>query len=97
MSVVVIMNLTVKEESLDEVKKYFKEILPDTRSFDGCEGVQLYESKEKRTKLTIHAKWVSEEAQKKYIEWRMETGALEKLMPMLSDPPSMQMYGIVDE
>ena len=97
MSIIVVMNLSVKDESLDELKKYFKEILPDTRSFEGCQGVQLYESKEEPTKLIIHAKWVSEEVQKKYIEWRMETGALEKLMPMLSEPPNMQVYGIVDE
>ncbi len=57
----------------------------------------MYESKETPTKLTIHAKWVSEDAQKKYISWRMETGALEKLMPMLSEPPNMEFYGIIDE
>ena len=97
MSVIVIMNLSVKDESLEELKKYFKEILPETRTFEGCQGVQLYESKETPTKLTIHAKWNSEEAQKKYMVWRMQTGALEKLTPMLSEPPSMQFYGIVDE
>jgi len=97
MSVIVFVNLDVKEESIDELKKYFKEILPETRTFEGCQGVQLYESKETPTKLTIHAKWVSEEAQKKYMTWRMKTGALEKLTPMLSEPPKMQFYGIVDE
>ena len=56
MSVIVLVTLDVKEESLDELKKYFKEILPDTRSFEGCQGVQLYESKESLTKLTIHAR-----------------------------------------
>ena len=41
MSVIVIMNLSVKDESLEELKKYFKEILPETRTFEGCQGVQL--------------------------------------------------------
>lgn len=97
MSIIAFVNLDVKEESVDELKKYFKEILPDTRSFEGCQGVQLYESKESPTKMTIHAKWTSEEAQKKYMSWRMDTGALEKLMPMLSEPPSLEFYNIVDE
>jgi hypothetical protein len=57
----------------------------------------LYENKEFPTKLTIHAKWVSEEAQKKYVAWRMETGALNKLMTMLSEPASMPFYNIIDE
>ena len=97
MSIIVLFNMSAKEESLEKIKKYFKEILPDTRSFEGCQGVQLYENKESSTKLTMHAKWVSEEAQKKYIAWRMETGALNKLAAMLSEPMSMQIFNIVDE
>ena len=97
MSVIVLVNLDVKEESRDELKKYFKEILPDTRSFEGCQEVQLYENKESPTKMVIHAKWTSEEAQKKYMSWRMETGALDKIIPMLSEPPNLEFYNIVDE
>ncbi len=97
MSVIVTVSLDVKEDSAEELKKYFKEILPDTRSFEGCQGVQLYESKESPTKMTIHSKWTSEEAQKKYMEWRIENGSLEKLMPMLSEHPNLQVYNIVDE
>ena len=97
MSVIVLVNLNVKEESVDELKKYFKEILPDTRSFEGCQGVQLYQSKESPTKMTIHAKWESEEAQKKYMSWRMDTGALDKLIPMLSEPPNLEFNNVVDE
>ena len=97
MSVIVLINLDVKEESIDELKKYFKEILPDTRSFEGCQGVQLYQSKETPTKMTIHAKWDSEEAQKKYMSWRIDTGALDKVMPMLTDHPNLEFYNIVDE
>ena len=97
MSVIVLVNLDVKEEFVGELKKYFKEILPGTRSFEGCQGVQLYESKESPTKITIHAKWTSEEAQKKYMSWRMDTGALDKIIPMLSEPPNLEFYNIVDE
>ena len=97
MSIIVLFNMSAKEESLEEIKKYFKEILPDTRSFEGCQGVHLYGNKETPTKLTIHAKWTSEEAQKKYMTWRMETGEFDKLSSMLSEPPSMQYYDIVDE
>ncbi len=97
MSVIVIVNLSAKDESLEELKKYFKEILPDTRSFEGCQGVQLYENKESPTKLTVHSKWASEEVQKKYGVWRMESGAVDKLTSMLSEPMSMQFYDIVDE
>jgi len=97
MSIVVLFQMCTKKESLEELIKYLKEIIVETRSYEGCQGVHLYQNKETPTKLTIHAKWVSEEAQKKYIAWRMETGELDKLTPMLSEPPSMQYYDIVDE
>jgi quinol monooxygenase YgiN len=97
MSVIVLVSLDVKDGSVEDLKKYFKEILPDTRSFEGCQGVQLYENQESPTKMIIHAKWTSEDAQKKYMEWRIENGSLEKLMPMLSEQPNLQFYNIVDE
>ena len=97
MSVVAIAHLSIKEELTEEFKNYLKETLPDTRSFEGCQGIQLYENKESSTKFIIHAKWTSEEAQKKYIAWRIETGSLEKLTTMLSGPFDMQLYDIIDE
>lgn len=97
MSVIVIVNISAREESLEELKKYFKKVLPDTRTYEGCQGLQLYQSQESPTKLIIHAKWESEEAQKKYIAWRIETGEFDKLNPMLSEPPSMEFYDIVDQ
>ena len=97
MSVAVILKLAVKEESAEELKKYLKEILPDTRSFEGCQGVQLYENKESPTKMIIHSKWISEEADKKYMAWRTETGVFDKVAPMLTDPPSLELYNIIDD
>ena len=97
MSIIVIVNFSVKKESLEELTKYLKEILPDTRSFEGCQGVELYENVEDPTKLTIRAKWASQDAQKKYMAWRMETGAMNKLVSMLSESVNMQYYNIIDE
>ena len=97
MTVIVLVNLNVKEESIDELKTYFKEILPDTRSFEGCQEVQLYQNKESPTKMTIHSKWTSDEAQKKYMSWRIDTGSLDKIIPMLSDHPNLEFYDIIDE
>jgi len=95
MSVAVILKLAVKEESAEELKKYLKEILPDTRSFEGCQGVQLYENKKSPTKMIIHSKWISEEADKKYMAWRTETGVFDKVAPMLTAPPSLELYNII--
>lgn len=97
MSIVVFVNFTAKNDSIDELKSYFKKILPDTRSYEGCEGVHLYENSESTTKFTIQAKWSSKEAQQKYMAWRMETGEFDNLSTMISGPPTIDYYNIVDE
>ncbi len=97
MSVIVIINLSAKDEFVEEVKKFLKEKLPDTRSFEGCQGVQLYGSIESPSKLVLHEKWDSEEAHKKYRSWRMETGAEDKLSSMLTETLNLQFYTIIDE
>ena len=96
MSVIVLVNLTIKEGFLIEFKNFIKGILPDTRSFEGCQGIQLYQNKEFPTKFTIHAKWDSVDSQKKYMAWRMEIGSFDKLQPMLSGDFDMQFYEIFD-
>ena len=97
MSVIVIINLSAKDESVEELKKFLKENLPDTRSFEGCQGVQLYSSIESPSTLALPETWESEEAHKKYRSWRRETGAEDKLGSMLTEPLVMQFYDIVDE
>jgi len=79
------------------IKKFLKESLPDTRSFEGCQGIQLYVSIESPSKLVLHEKWTSEEAFKKYIAWRAETRALDRLAPMLSETFNPEFYQIIDE
>ena len=97
MSVIVIINLSAKDESVEEIKKFLKESLPDTRSFEGCQGIQLYVSIESPSKLVLHEKWTSEEAFKKYIAWRAETRALDRLAPMLSETFNPEFYQIIGE
>ena len=97
MSIIVIIDLPAKGDSVEELKKYLKDNLPDTRAFEGCQGVQLYSSVESPSKLILHEKWVSVEAHKKYLEWRKEKGDQNKLGSMLTGTLNPQNYTIVDE
>jgi hypothetical protein len=42
MSVVVLLEIQVKPEALDEMKAFLKKNLPDTRAYDGCQGLDVY-------------------------------------------------------
>jgi quinol monooxygenase YgiN len=42
MSTVVLLEIQVKPEAVDEMKALLKKILPDTRAYEGCQGLDLY-------------------------------------------------------
>ncbi len=92
MSVNVILDIQSKPECIDELKSTLENILPDTRSFDGCLNVKVIENQDNPLNILLFEDWVSREHQEKYLQWRAETGALEALGNMLTQPPSIQYF-----
>ncbi|HLA26277.1 MAG TPA: antibiotic biosynthesis monooxygenase [Syntrophales bacterium] len=96
MSVNVLLEVQSKPEKIDELRSTFKNILPDTRSYDGCQGIKMVGNQDDPCNLVLIEKWASRKQYEKYIVWRTETGALEKLGTMLSQPPSIRYYDDID-
>lgn len=92
MSVNVILEVQSKLESIDELKSTFENILPDTRSYDGCIGVQVIGNQDDPLNLVLLETWESRQHYEKYLGWRTETGALDALGAMLSKPPSIRYF-----
>lgn len=96
MSVTVILEMQSKTESIDELKSTFESILLDTRNYDGCVGVQVIGNQDDPLNLVLLETWESREKYEKYLGWRTETGALDALGAMLSQPPSIRYYDNLD-
>ncbi|MDH3602532.1 MAG: antibiotic biosynthesis monooxygenase [Candidatus Tectomicrobia bacterium] len=96
MSVVVLLEVQVKPEDVDNMKAYFKEILPDTRAYDGCQGIDVYGNLDESTNLVLYERWDSRQHYDNYLAWRAETGVVDRLGSMLSGPPSIRYYERVD-
>ena len=92
MSVIVLLEVQAKPESLDELKATLEAILPDTRAYDGFEDIQVVANQDDPCNLILVEKWKSRQHQEKYFGWRAETGALDALGAMLSQPPSVRYY-----
>ena len=78
----VIVSFPAKEGMLDDLKETLKAALPDTRSFDGCISVDTYIEDSTNTVHLIED-WESLDHQSKYLNWRIETGLLDVLEPLL--------------
>lgn len=78
----VIVSFPAKSESLETLKEAMKRALPDTRSFEGCLSVDTYIEESTNT-IHLIEDWETLGHQEKYLNWRIETGLLTDLDPIL--------------
>ena len=78
----VIVSFPAKETMMNELKETLKQALPDTRAFNGCISVDTYIEDSTNT-IHLIEDWETLEHQAKYLNWRVETGLLTQLDPLL--------------
>lgn len=96
MSVVVTLDLEAKEGSVDELMSTLSAVLPDTRAYDGCHGVIAYTDQDDANGVFLIEHWDSRQHYEKYFNWRIETGAIDKLGTMLAAPPVIRYLDAFD-
>lgn len=96
MSELVTFSIKVKPENLEELKRWFKNELHNTRTFEGCNDLSVHIDQDDPNHLFLLGKWASRESREKYIAWREERGDLEKFVAWLSEPPITNYLTITD-
>ena len=61
--------------------------MPDTRAYDGCEGVQIEQDLDDPSHIVLIEHWASKHHYEKYFGWRTETGVIDQLMTFVTAPP----------
>ncbi len=96
MSVLVLLEAQIKPEDISDMKSYMAEILPDTRTYDGFQGIDVYFNTEDRGNMVGVEHWDSRAHYEKYLAWRTETGVMDKIGTMLAGPPSIRYFERID-
>ncbi len=96
MSVVVFLEMQIKPEAVNDVKAFLKDNLADTRAYAGCQGLDVYDNLDETGNLVIYERWDSRAQYEKYLAWRTETGAMDRVGAMLKAPPSIRYFERVD-
>ena len=78
----VIVSFPAKPETINNLKETLKSALPDTRNFDGCISVKTFIEESTNT-IHLIEDWETLEHQQKYLAWRIDTGLLDLLEPLL--------------
>ncbi len=72
---------------MGEFLEYLKSIAGDTRAYDGCELFDIYTDTDRPGRVFFYEIWESKDKQLKYLDWRNETGVVEKLGTFLTGAP----------
>jgi len=62
-----------------------KSALVDTRAFDGCESIEVYVDADEPDTVTLWEKFATRAHHEAYLAWRVETGLLDMLAPILAE------------
>ena len=82
----VLLEATIKEGCADALRTMFVEVLPDTRSFDGCIYIYITRDQDNPNQIIIIELWETRAHYEKYLAWRTETGVMDKLGTMIENP-----------
>lgn len=96
MTVSVLLEVHGKPGNAQMLKDTFKKILPDTRAYDGCQGVEVVANQDDPECILLIERWESRSHYEKYLGWREETGFVAELVDMLDQPPSIRYFDPVD-
>ena len=84
------------EESAAQLKAMMAERFPETRAYDGCQGITGYLQTDDPLACVLVEFWDSSEHYNKYLAWREETGVLAQLGELLEGPPNIRHFEAMD-
>jgi quinol monooxygenase YgiN len=95
MSVKVLLEFQAKADQVDDIKKFLRSELPDTRAYDGFESLTMHQSDDDPTRFLFWEQWASRPHYEAYLAWRTETGVMNQFLDMLMDPPTIRVFNHV--
>ena len=96
MSVKIIVEIQVKEKKMELVNSLFSDLLKETRSRNGNEGVSVYSNQGTPTNIILIEQWKSRNHYEQYNKWRTERGDFIKLAEFLIQPPHRRYFDYID-
>ena len=85
------LEIPVKKERIEDFFNYLRDILVDTRAYEGCIRLETYHDME-NSKVLLIEEWEKIENQESYMQWRTETGLVEALEEFLDGELIIKKY-----
>jgi quinol monooxygenase YgiN len=96
MSITVLLTAQTRPEIVEKFTLFIAKCLTETRSYDGCISIDIYEDADKKGCFVFYEKWESIDAYEAYLNWRTEQGVMDEIGAMLANAPEINYYNRVD-
>lgn len=93
-AVTVTVRLSAKEPAV--LRAYLAKVLPVTRAAQGCRYCHTHAMSDSPGEIVLIQGWDSAADQQRYIAWRESRGDLKELVALLSQPPRVELFELVD-
>lgn len=70
---------------------YLKQYLPQTRQYKGFIDIEIYKDISSNN-VIFYSKWDTKDDYESYLNWRIETGVMEKLSSVLDSEPTIKYF-----
>ncbi len=92
MATTVVLSMSAKPGQGAALAAAFEEILPDTRAYQGCNGVTVHQNAGDSDGLILIEHWDSAEDHASYSNWRKDSGTLGPVMGLAGGRPDTTIY-----
>ena len=96
MSILVMREVQIQSDKIADMKSYLIQTVPETRSYDGCQGIDVYFNIDNPGNMVVLQQWESQDHFDKYLQWRKETGVFSKSVSMLTGSLSTRYFERAD-
>ena len=93
MTTSVVIEIKTKPGASGDMLALLKEILPATRSYDGCLDLTTFQDQDDPNTLIILSKWQTKAQYETYLDWRKETGVFDTFVDMLAATTQRALFG----
>ena len=95
MSIRVVYFLKAKPGASADVIAFYKDVLPEARTREGCLNVEVVQDVDDLDNLALVADWKSRDNYEEYLTWRRTRGDSTRLYAALTERPLISFFTIV--
>jgi len=89
------LELNVVPEVAERVKAGFKDLLVDTRAFEGCEEISVLADQDNPNRILVLEQWATRASYDAYLKWRTERGDMDNIAKVSTEPFRVTFYDYV--